>query len=181
MKIDPSRCVTPMGRMSFPKVFKADAFKDQEPKFSCTILFDAKTDLSAMEAACDAAIEKEYPAKRGMPKKFKRPFRDGDDKEDLDGYAGKIFVAASNKQRPAVVDKDLSPISEESGDFYAGCYGRLALRAFCYDVNGNAGVTFSLEHVQKLKDGESFTGKMKVEDAFDSVADDAGEDDDGGF
>jgi hypothetical protein len=192
---DRQRVVTPMGRISFPKVFKAEAFKDQKPKFSCTILFKKNTDLSELKKAVHAAkVAKWGKDKEEWPKRLRSPFNDGNEKADLDGYKGMIYVTASNQHRPQVVDKNMEAIDEASGDFYAGCYGRLALRAFAYDTAGNKGVSFSLEHVQKLKDGEPFSGKPKVEDVFDEVddgesdddeddgvADDEDEDDDGGF
>lgn len=178
-KKDSQRVVTPVFRVSFPRVFKAEAFEDQAPKFSCTLLFKASTDLTPLKKAVHAAKVAAWGAdKAKWPKNLRSPFRDGNEKEDLEGYKGMIYVTASNKHRPEVVDKNLEPITEESDEFYAGCQARAALRAFTYDTKGNKGVSFSLESLQKVGEGERFSGRQKAEDVFDKVSDDSDTDED---
>lgn len=185
-KKDPTRLVTPEGRISFPKVYKPEAYEDQEPKYSCVLLISKKADMTPFKKAIHAAKLKTWGTDESKWPKVPSPLRDGDEKEDLDGYAGHYFLTASNKQRPAIVDRNLAPISEDSGDFYAGCYGRLAIRAYAWEFKGKngavmkRGVSFALDHVQKLRDGEPFSGKPKVEDVFDSVEDDDAESGAGG-
>lgn len=179
--IDKKKCITPEFRVSYPSVFKAKAFGDQEAKFSLTMLFDKKLDLSKpasvgsmslKHAAFNAATEKWGP-KENWPKKLKLPFRDGDDERpDTPGYAGMIFVPANSKNQPGLVDQRLQPILDER-DFYAGCYARAELIAFAYDTKGNRGVAFALQNVQKLRDGEPFSGRKAAESVFDAVADDS--------
>lgn len=172
-KKDLQRVITPVFRVSFPRVFKAEAFEDQPAKFSCTLLFPKNADLSEMKKAVHAAKVATWGSDQAeWPKKLRTPFRDGDEKEDLEGYKGMIYVTVSNKHKPQVVDKNLEPITEESDDFYAGCKARAALRAFTYDTKGNKGVTFSLESLQKMGEGERFSGRMKAEDVFTKVAED---------
>jgi len=172
-KVDKQRVVTPEFRVSFPKVFKPDAFEDQAPKYSCVMLFKKSTDLSSLKKAVHAAkVDKWGADESKWPKSIRSPFKDGDEKEDLDGYKGHITVNASNKHRPEVVDQAVQPITEESQAFYAGCYARAAIRAFAYGGPGTkftAGVSFSLESIQKLREGESFSGKRKAADVFDTV------------
>ena len=60
-------------------------------------------------------------------------------------------------------------ISDERGapeGFYAGCYARAAITAFGYDRKGNKGVSFSLMHIQKVKDGEPFGADRGKPDDF---------------
>lgn len=184
-KKDPCRVVAPVGRMSFPKVYKAEAFEDQAPKFSCIALLKKKQkDESQMDApllkelrrALKAAKVKQWgedPKK--WPKGLLNPISDGDEKEDLDGYAGMWVVSASNKHRPEVVDGQLEPIPEETDEFYAGCYARMALRAYAWEFKSKKGtvlkrgVSFSLESIQKHADGERFSGRQKAEDVFDRI------------
>jgi hypothetical protein len=172
MDITKKKCTTPKGRASFPHLFEAHAMKeDQEAKFTLTLLFPKNTDLKELKrAAKNAAIEKWGVDEKKWPKNMKWPFRDGDEKEDLEGYAGNIFVYASSKKRPGCVDNGLNPIMTDE-QFYAGCYARATLIAFAYDVSGNKGVSFSLQNVQKLGEGKSFGGRRKAEDDFDSVED----------
>jgi len=99
-------------------------------------------------------------------------FRDGDEKSDLEGYPGNIFVTASNKNKPQVIDQRKNHLTSEEA-FYAGCYARASVIAFAYDNKGNKGVSFSLQNLQKVGDGESFTGRKAAQDEFDAVEDDS--------
>jgi len=170
--VEARKCMTPEFRASFPHVFKAHTgFEGQEAKFSIVMLFPKKTDLSALKKAAFNAATEEWGAKEKWPKGLRMPFRDGDEKPDLQGYEDTIFVTASSKQRPGVVGPSLNTITEEDQAFYAGCYARATLIAFAYNKAGNRGVSFSLQNIQKLRDGEPFSGRKKAEDEFETVED----------
>jgi hypothetical protein len=170
--INQRKVTTPEFRASFPHVFKAHAFNDkQEAKFSLTMLFPKTADLKALKKAAAFAAEEKWGPREKWPKGLRMPFRDGDEKSDLTGYTGTIYVNANSKQRPGCVDNRLTPIVEEDNTFYAGCYARATLIAFAYDTSGNRGVSFSLQNIQKLRDGEPFSGRRKAEDDFDAVGD----------
>lgn len=175
--------VTPMGRLSFPALFEPAEFEDgSEPKYQATLLFPKKTDLSALKKAAQSAAFQQWgtkdeaklpKGKKGVP--FAWPWNDGNEKEDLDGYKNHIFVRASSKRRPGVVDRDKQPITAEDDAIYAGCYVRAGLVAFAYGGPGtkyNPGVSFALNNVQKLKDGDPFGGGPTAEDQFDEWEDD---------
>lgn len=195
---------TPEFRVSFPHLREPKAFKNKKgeeskPKFSIAMLFDKKTDLSKMkEAAMNAAIE-EWGSKEEIPRDrdgkicIDWGFRDGSkEKPDMDGYKGTIFVNAKAKpgNRPTVLDRKKNEIVGEDIDdqLYAGCYARAILIAYAYDMGKEQGIGWSLQHVQKLRDGEKFSGKPAAEKEFDDVEDDEGDkesdysdDDDMGF
>jgi hypothetical protein len=159
------KVTTPVGRLSFPALFKAESMEGGEPKFSCVLLFPkGSTDLSALQAMAKAAAAEFWP--KGMPQGARSPFRDGDQKDPMiDGYAGHIFVRFSSTQRPKVVDLNLQEIVEPS-EVYAGCFCRVSASCYAYDKTGNRGVAFGLLNVQKVKDGESFGIASNVEDDF---------------
>lgn len=170
--LETKKCITPEFRVSFPHVFEAHSgFEGQEPKYSIVMLFPKTTDLKELKrAALNAAVEKFGP-KEKWPKNLRLPFRDGDEKTDLQGYEGHTFVTASSKQRPGIINGQKVPIAKEDETFYAGCYARASLIAHGYDKAGNKGVAFTLQNIQKLRDGEPFSGRKKAEDEFDSVED----------
>lgn len=172
MDISLKKVITPEFRASFPQLFEAKSFQNQDAKFSVVMLFDKKTtDLKAMKkAAANAAIEKWGADKAKWPKNLRDPFRDGEEKADMEGYKGCTFVSASSKaeNRPGLVDENVERIMDKS-KFYAGCYARAELIAFAYDVSGNRGISFSLQNVQKLRDGKPFSGRKNAEDVFDKV------------
>ncbi len=180
-KVEGSKC--PMGRVSFPAVFEPKSFKGQPAKYSLVLIWPEDTDLKELKrAAHNAAVEKHGKDKTKWPKKFKMPFRSGDEeREGQPEYAGSIFITASSKERPQVVDAKLQPITKEDQSFYAGCYARASLIAFCYDQMGNQGVSFALQNVQKLKDGEKLSGRRNAVDEFEEFEDEDGGDDESNY
>lgn len=183
--IEKKKVVTPKFRVSFPAIFKPKAFDtSQEAKYSLTMLFDEDIDLakpadgqnnSLKRAAFNAAAEKWGPDKAKWPKGLRMPFRDGNEKSST-GYEGTIFVNASSKTQPGLVDKNLRPILNET-DFYAGCYARAEVIAYAYDKMGNKGIGFSLQNIQKLEDGEPFSGRKAASSVFDKVSDGSDDED----
>ena len=165
------KITTPEFRVSFPSVFEARAFSEaQTKKFELTALFPVATDISALKALAVKVATEKWGEK--MPTTLRSPFRDGSEKPDLEGYEGHVFVKMTSLQRPGVVDQNVQPIIEQ-GDFYGGCYARATVTAFAYDKAGNKGVSFGLQNVQKLRDGDAFSGRGKPEDDFEAVATDA--------
>lgn len=173
------KCVTPKGRLSFPHLFEAHSgFENQDPKYSATILFDKKTDLTTLKKIVHVAAVEKFGPKEKWPKTMRLPFRNGDEKSDLQGYAGCIYINATSKMRPQVVDKDLSAIApDDQPGIYAGCYVRAEIMAFAYDKMGNKGVSFGLQNVQKLGEGEAFSGRRQASEVFDAVEDGSDDED----
>ena len=102
---------------------------------------------------------------------YRLPFRDGNatEKKDIDGYGpGTVFVTASSTYRPGVIDGQKKEILNPQ-DVYGGCYARAEIHPYWYEVKGNKGVTFGLDNVQKIRDGEPFSGRSKAEDVFESI------------
>lgn len=160
--------VTPMFRASFPHVFKPHAFDDkQKAKYSVVMLFDKTHDITALKKAAHAAtVEKWGADKTKWPKTLRTPFRDGNEKSDLAGYKDTIFVSASTERKPGLIDRNKVEITIEE-DFYGGCYARAEVVAFAYDNMGNKGVSFALNNIQKVKDGDAFSGRKAAEVVFD--------------
>jgi hypothetical protein len=164
-----AKITTPEFRVSFPAVFKPKAFGEGEPKYSIVMLFDKKkADLSALKKAYAEAATAKWGDKSKWPKNLRNPFRDGDEKAETEGYEGCTFISASSKQRPGLVDQQLNPILTEDA-FYGGCYARATLTAFAYDWMGNKGVSFGLQNIQKIRDGEAFSGRKRAEDDFEAL------------
>ncbi len=185
--------ITPLARVSYACLYKPKpAMKSstgvaQDPKFQCDLIFRAKADLTELrKAVFKAKVEKWGADKTKWPKKLHSPFKDGNENADKPEYVGTTFITPTNKNRPYVVDGQLQPITEQSGEFYSGCFVYAALTCKAYDMK-KKGVTFYLEGVQKVKNGERFgAGSSKPEDAFQELEEsdteeDEDSDDDGGF
>lgn len=166
--------ITPYFRASYPNLSKPRrndlSGKDE---YSLVALFKKGEDLSALvRAVQECAEEKWGKDKSKWPKggKIRSPFRDQaervKDGELPPGHeAGAIFINLRSNRRPGLVDQNREDILNEE-DFYGGCYARAAIRPYAYEVKGNAGVAFGLQHVQKVRDGEPFGNITKPQDEF---------------
>lgn len=191
-KKDIRKATSPKFRASFAWVFKPQPPMEGstgEAKYGVTMLFDAvarKTaQYEAMKKLAIAAAKEKFgdkiePDGKGWFKFkvgqriFRNPMRDGAEKPELEGYEGCTFASATSKMQPGLVDAQLQRIISES-EFYSGCYARATVTAYGYDKAGNAGVAFGLQNLQKLADGEAFSGRTAAENDFDSVEDFVGE------
>lgn len=174
-----TKVVTGKVRLSYCHLFEAYSnLPNQDPKFSVTLLIPKsdKVTLNAIKAAQQAALEIGKTTKFGgkIPANWSNTLHDGDTEADLDRnpeYVGHYYMGVSSNTRPGIVDRNVQPILD-STEVYSGCYARVSINAFPFNTNGNKGVSFGLNHVQKLADGESLTGRTKAEDDFDSLPDD---------
>lgn len=173
----PTKVVTGRVRLSYAHLFEPYAQNPtQEAKFSTVILIP-KTDtatIAKLRAAQQAALENGKVSKFGgkIPANWGDTIHDGDVEGDLERnpeYAGHLYMSVGAKTRPGIVDQDLQSILD-STEVYSGCYARVSINAFPYNTQGNKGVSFGLNHVQKVADGEPLGGRSRATDDFDSVA-----------
>lgn len=158
-------------RLSFPHLFSAHAMEEgQEAKYSATFLLDSTTHAKTIELV-EKAIERIALDTFKKKVSFKGCLRDGNDKAHMDGYGdGIMFISASRKTRPPVVNRTLTPITEDDGVIYAGCYVNATIRLWGQDNKFGKRVNAELRAVQFVKDGESFgAGNVKAEDEFTSL------------
>lgn len=167
--------MTPKFRVSFPDVFRPGKADDGgKQKYGITMLFEKGADLTALkQEALRAGTEKWGPDQTKWPKGWRNPFKNQGDK-DYDGYVpGAFCITAKSNQKPGLVNTRNEDIIDES-EFYAGCYARATVRAFAYE-NKAKGIAFGLQNIQKLADGEPFSGRVKAQDDFEPVAPEEGE------
>ena len=83
----------------------------------------------------------------------KLAIHDGDSKSDYEGYAGHLFLNASNKIRPTVVGPDRAPLTAADGKPYSGAYVNCILELWAQDNTYGKRINASLLGVQFLRDG----------------------------
>lgn len=183
---DPQMVLTGKVRLSYANLFQArkdSKNPEKDAKYSCLLLIpksDTATIQALKKAQRAAAIDAggKVPAGKALPPGWKNTLRDGDEERDTEEkpeYLEHMFVNASSKRRPGVVDQKRVPITEEDGEFgiKSGDFVRASIRAFAYDATdqgGGKGVTFALEHIQKWSTGEALGGvASKAEDVFDDL------------
>lgn len=158
---------TPVFRLSYPDLLEARAYDDKTPaKFGLTMLIPKTADIESLREAARTVARAKWGDK--MPKDLRSPFRDGDEKED-EAYHGHWFIKATSNKRPAVFNERVEPIVDAS-EIYAGCYCLATINPFAYDTKGNRGISFGLLAVQKVRDGEPFSGRGNPADDFEPVS-----------
>jgi len=166
-------------RLSFPSLFKATSFDGDESKakYSASFLMPKDSDEAK---ACQKGIKEviRMAFKGKSPGADRVCFKDATSK-DYDGYEeGLMFISASNKNKPKVVDVDLTPLDAEDGKPYAGCYVNVSLRLWAQDNKFGKRVNANLRAVQFFKDGEPFgAGAVDVEEEFEDVSASSSDDD----
>ena len=182
---NPTKVVTGTVRLSFVNLVEPRVgFVGQAPKYSVLLLIpkeDTKT-VEAIKRAQQAALDNGKASTFGgsIPKKWKDTFRDGDEEQDTEQapeYAGHYFmnVGASEKYPPVLVDQRRQKLSKDDASvaFYSGMYARVSMNAFPFNAQGSKGVSFGINAVQKVRDGEPLSGAVvDVDSDFDDLGDD---------
>lgn len=173
-----TKVVTPVGTLSYPHLHAPQLPRDGKgkAKYSATIVFAPGTDLSALEKAAIAAAEAKWPGKSAEMLRIgslRSPFR----KDALaKGYPdGSVFINIRTEQAPGIVysykatgsDKPaVMPQEKIREEMYPGAQVRASIAAFAYDSNGNKGISFALNNMQKVADGERLDGRANADDEF---------------
>lgn len=169
-----SNLVTGKVRFSYANVFEPKETLSGEEKYSLTILIP-KSDIDT-KARIDAEINRVLQEsvadkfKGVMPANPKLPIHDGDGlKQTGEPYGaeckGHWVVNLTSNNAPEVVDANCNPIISKN-EFYSGCYGRVSLRFYAYNFNGNKGIGCGLGNVQKLEDGQPLDGRTTAAEDF---------------
>lgn len=162
-------------RFSYANVHQPVSVNGSDLKYSLSIIIpksDTKTIKKINDAIKKATQENKDKFGGKVPSNLKTPLRDGDvDREDDEAYADSYFINANSKIKPGIVDAELNPIIDQS-EFYSGCYGRVSLTFYGFNVNGNRGIAAGLQNVMKTDDGEPLGGRSSAENDFLDEEDD---------
>lgn len=179
-----TKVMTPKAILSYPHLDEPQPGQNGgKAKYSCTLIFPAGTDLSALEAAATAAAYAKFGAKaKAMLQSGVLTLRGGKGAtirtdSAAKGYPeGSVFVNVRTERQPGMVYlwADASgrpaPIPQEKivDDLYPGAFVRASINAFGYDNSGNKGVSFALNNIQKLGDGPRLDGRAAAQDEFEA-------------
>jgi hypothetical protein len=164
-------------RLSFPELWAAKTVNGEgEPAFSASFILPPDHPQIAeikkkIDAVGQAKWANKWPEiKRAMEKADKTALHDGDNKSYA-GYPGNLFISARNKSRPAVFDRDKTPLTKEDGRPYGGCYVNANVELWAQDNAYGKRINASLSGVQFARDGEAFSGgRSSTADDFDDVS-----------
>lgn len=172
-------------RISFPDLFEAQSIKGGTPRYSATFLFEEDHPCHAAIKAAIAEVvkakwlDKANKAAQEIKANGGWPIKDGDIKEYA-GYEGNLYIRASNKMRPQVIDRDKSPLTATDGKIYSGCRVNAQVDIYAMDSKDfGKQANVSLLAVQFHKDDERFSGGSSA--TLSDFDDESGEDDGGDF
>lgn len=165
-------------RIAFPRLYKAEQVNGQgEPQFSATFIMPKHYQIAKdVQTAIEQVAKEKWTDKaEGILKKLKAELKlclkDGDLKEELEGFSGNYYLNANNKIRPYVVDRDKTQLNPDSGVIYAGCYVNAVIDIWAMDNKHGKRICASLSGVQFYKDGDAFSGGGIATDAdFDDLS-----------
>jgi len=162
--------VSPVMRCSFPSVHRPVSqgkFDVGKYVITCFLPKEDKAKLKPLKLAALKAGKEAWGEKTRL-EDLLLPFKDGDD-SDVECYKGSIYFKAKTGRKPQVVDSHLEPL-EEGEEVYGGCFVKISVTANAYyrkieketetgikTVKRKA-VSFYLNNVQFVKDGERFGG-----------------------
>lgn len=160
----------PNTRLSYFHGWHPTSINGGPERYGTTVLIpkDDTETINAINQAIDAAIAQgAYKFGGKIPSKasLKLPLRDGDVERDDEAYQGHYFLNANSKIAPGIVDSDIRPISD-CGEVYSGCYARVSLHFYAFNVNGNMGVAVGLGNVMKIRDGVPLDGRSSAAEDF---------------
>lgn len=171
-------------RISFAHIFRPQQFQNGEgdPKYNATFLIPKENTkaVAAVKAALRAAAVGKWGDTLPSLKADRICLRDGDGEGERPEYAHCYYLPASNARRPVVVDRDRSPLVEEDGRPYSGCYVNVVVNLWAQDNKYGKRLNASLEAVQFVRDGEAFGRRpINPESAFDDLGEETDDGDEG--
>jgi len=168
---------------SYVNAWEPKSINGSNPRYSVSLIIskDDRKTIEKIRAAIQAAYVEGELKLKGNGKfcppldAIKTPLRDGDKERAGDSaYANSYFVNANSTQKPGIIGRDMQPIIERS-EVYSGVMGRASISFYAFNSNGNRGIACSLNHLQKMYDGEPLGGKSSAEDDFAAADDDDSE------
>jgi hypothetical protein len=154
-------------RLAFPAIFNPQSFAgSDDSSYSAVMIIDPakqKDLIKQIEKNIAAVAKEKWGAKaettlKQITAKGNLCFRDGADKPDYDGFEDMMYISARSKTRPLVLNKDKTPLNEDDGKPYAGCYVNASIDIWAMDNNYGKRICASLRGLQFDDDGEAFGG-----------------------
>ena len=174
-------------RLAFPAIWNAESVKQPDgtmsaPKFGATALFAPDHPAKALvtqaiqEVAKAKWAEKAPAMLKGLKEEGKICMRNGDGKPEYDGFPGNLFLRASNKVRPLILDRDgQTPLSEQDGIIYGGCYVNMMLDIWAQQNGWGKRINATLTGLQFHSKGDAFgAGAPATKDDFEDLGQEEG-------
>ncbi len=136
--------------------------------------------LKRMQAAVEENV-KLAKQKYGPNRVIQKPWRKGSDKGHLSGFRDEdIYITCRTDGLPILIDGRQTPIDRNDPDgVYAGCWAVLKVDCYPWEAKKketgqpmNWGVSFGLNCIQKIADGERFQHQNTADGMEDIIIED---------
>lgn len=151
---------------------------NSKPSFGCTLLIP-KTDPQCAEIKkfIEQVATEKWAAKapsilKSLVAENKVCLRDGDNKEQYDGFKNCMYIGARSNTAPMILDRSKAPLQEKDGKPYAGCFVNASIDIWPQDNNFGKRINAKLRWVQYFGDGDAFSGSAPASpDEVDDLSD----------
>jgi hypothetical protein len=153
-------------RLSYANLFEPRENQSGQLRYGTAVIIPkSHPQIDELAAAVTTAGEEKFGKKWAIMFKKTDPIHDADadGKADEDeNYKDCYYINTSSKRKPQVVDRKVQPILDES-EIWSGCMVNLSIAVFPFEVPENKGVSFGLNNVQLVKEGERLGGASNPE------------------
>jgi len=172
--------------LSFPELFEPKEFAPgMKAKYQAAFVFDPSSkegaaNIKKVNNAIKAVLAEHYGGSDGIPKGFKLCLKNNEtEQKEYEGYEGKWFLTASNRTRPTVVNRDLSPITADDNILHPGCVVNASIQLWVQDNQYGKRVNANLRAVQFVEAGDVWGGSapVRAEQEFEPLEGDFPDDD----
>jgi hypothetical protein len=174
------------GRLSYPALYVAVSTKGGKPRYGAAAYVEpgSESDKKIRETIRTVAVESWGEKKADA---FLKKYENDTHKycyceiDEQDGVAEGTRAVRSYRQEsagaPAVVDRDKTPLAENSGKLYSGCVCDFVVDIYAQSGE-NQGIRSGLVCVRFRKDGDAFSTPRATADDLPDLEDEDMDDDD---
>lgn len=158
-------------RLGGCSIFKPRAYAEGSPENYSAIFLIERDDpqIKMIQKAIAELARTRWQNK--VPKSLKTCLVDGEEK-DNEAYHDYVTISASEKVRPSVVNRDTSPVYEEDGTVYSGCYVNAILTLWAQDNQYGKRINANLRAIQFVRKGDPIgRAPINVEEEFEDLSD----------
>lgn len=186
-----SNYVTPEFILNYPYVFEPTKDLSGKENYSITMVFEVDEDLKQLASKVMGIAKTHFkvdPSALTLPLRNNKDLTENALKKNPI-YKDKIIAVAKNKRsKPGVIRADKTLVEDSAKqEIYSGCICRASISIFAYEMGSSKGISFGLNHLVKIRDGEplyaagpsvfeAFDEVLETKTTFENVADDTFED-----
>lgn len=171
-------------RLSFPAVFKPQAYGDGNPAYGAKLIVEPKSaNVEAIRKVIHEAAKAQWGDKADAIVKqltadkksawVEGPYRNKDG-DVYDGFEGNYFLSTrSEKLRPTALGRDKQPVTEADNVIYGGCYVDASVDIYMQDSpKWGRRINAVLRGVRFVREGDAFGGSSAASaDEFEDLDD----------